>query len=321
VDPTKLASAVTKSRAVRTIVVPMDGSVESEAVLPYVKQIAEATQAGVILFTAIYFPTTWMEFAAPIDLDKESEAARTYLKSKQQQLKGISAEVEVAQGPPSKAILDCAEARGADLIAMTTHGRSGFSRLAWGSVADKVLHSAQTPLLVVRPDEGGIPSAPAAPPIEKILVPLDGSELSRSVLPLVAALAQALGSSILLTHSVASLWAGEPGAFVPTLHDRTLRESKAAAKRLLARVATDLEPTGLKVTWMVTVGDPVGQIVRLAETESVGLIAMSTHGRSGVGRWVIGSVAEAVVRRTHVPSLLVRPQPASNQQQGEAGGP
>ncbi len=296
-----------RSGPIERILVSLDGSAESEAVFPYVREIAAATDAVVILFSSVYVPTTWMEFTAQTEPDKEIEAAREYLEAKKLELAGIATEVEVAEGPPAKAILGLAEASGADLIAMTTHGRSGVSRLAWGSVTDKVLHIAQTPLLVVRPPEDGVPSA-SAPPIEKILVPLDGSELSQSVLPFARALAQALGSSILLMHSVATPWAGEPGTFVPTLHDRTLRESIDAAKHLLDRIAADIEKTGLAVSRTVTLGDPVPQIVKVAETESVGLIAMSTHGRSGVGRWMIGSIADAVARRTQLPCLLARPR-------------
>ena len=81
-----------------------------------------------------------------------------------------------------------------------------------------------------------------------------------------------------------------------------------AATHMLDRTVTEVEAAGLTASRTVTLGDPVDQIVRLAETESIGLIVMSTHGRSGIGRWVIGSVADAVVRRTAVPSLLVRPQ-------------
>jgi len=296
-----------RSSAIQNIVVPLDGSAESEAVLPYVRYIAQASNAKVILFSSIYVPTTWMEFLAQIDKDKEKGAARTYLEAKRQILEGITTEVEVVEGPPAKAILGFAEASGADLIALTTHGRSGVSRLVWGSVADKVLHSAQTPLLLVRPLEGAVQSTPTLS-IKRILVPLDGSELSRSVLPFAQTVAKALGSSILLMRSVPSLWAGEPGAFVPTQHDRTLRESMDAATHMLDRTVTEVEAAGLTASRTVTLGDPVDQIVRLAETESIGLIVMSTHGRSGIGRWVIGSVADAVVRRTAVPSLLVRPQ-------------
>jgi nucleotide-binding universal stress UspA family protein len=134
------------------------------------------------------------------------------------------------------------------------------------------------------------------------------------VLPLAQALAQDLGSSLLLVHAVSSPWAGEPGTFVPTLHDRTLRESVDAAKHMIDRVANGIEKTNaLTVTRTVHIGDAVQQIVGVAEAESVGLIAMSTHGRTGVGRWMIGSVADAVVRRAHAPSLLVRPRVASGE--------
>jgi nucleotide-binding universal stress UspA family protein len=311
-DATEETSASSRAATIKTIVVPLDGSAESEVVLPHVRAIATATGGKLILFSSVYVPSTWMEAAAQLDMSKEIEAARNYLESRQAGLAAIPSEVDIGEGPPARAILECARSSGADLIAMTTHGHSGVSRLAWGSVAEKVLHSTEKPLLVVRPPEGGGPSIPA-PQIKKILVPLDGSQLSQAALPFAQALAQALGSSLLLLHSVATPWAGKPGTFVPTVHDRTLRESIDAGKHLLDRLAADIErASGLTAARTVTLGDPVHQIVRLAETESIGLIVMSTHGHSGVGRWLIGSVADAVVRRTHLPCLLVRPREASN---------
>ncbi len=219
----------------------------------------------------------------------------------------------MVHGAPPNAICDYARVDDDDLIVMATHGRSGVIRWTLGSVAEKVLHSTRIPLLLVRPAKAD--SATAAAPIRKILVPLDGSELSQSVLPFTESLANSLGAAVVLMRSVPTLWvAAYPDGFVPTLYDRILRESREAAHRFLTRLAADAQRTGLEVSRVLTVGDPVDQIVKVAEAESAGLIAMSTHGRSGVGRWVMGSVADAVVRRTTRPVLLVRPEAVEREQ-------
>jgi nucleotide-binding universal stress UspA family protein len=306
--PADETSETGSAATVRTIVVPLDGSAESEAALPHARAIAAATGGKLVLFSSVYLPDMWLAPATQVDLSVEIEAARDYLESRRAGLTEIPTEVAVGEGLPAQAILEYARSSGADLIAMTTHGRSGVSRLAWGSVAGKVQHSTETPLLVVRPPEGGEPSA-SAPPVEKILVPLDGSRLSQAALPFAQALAQAFGASLLLLHSVPTPSAGKPGTFVPTVHDRTLRESIDSGKAMLDRLARSIESaSGVTAERTVTLGDPVEQIVTVAEAESAGLVVMSTHGNAGAGRWLIGSVADAVVRRAHVPCLLVRPR-------------
>ncbi len=312
-QPIQQATEPTKRAIINRILVPMDGSKESEAVVPYVEQIAGATSATVTLMTAIYVPITWTEFLTQIDLGKEVDVARTYLERQKSGLKerGLKTETSIAvvHGAPTKAILDFARVDKTDLIAMTTHGRSGVTRWAWGSVADKVLHSTHLPLLLVRPPAEG---QRASTPIRKILVPLDASELAQSVLPFTQTLAKALGSSLVLMHAVGTPWTAYPGVDAPQFYDRALDELKESAHQFLARVNGEVARAGLRATQVVTIGSAVNQILNVAQSESVGLIAMSTHGHSGLGRWVMGSVADAVLRRTDLPCLLVRPPMPEN---------
>lgn len=295
---------------IKTILVPLDGSTTAEAVLPLVTTVAAATGAEVRLFTAVV-PVAMWDTASTIRWDAEEAAARGYVLAKAEELsrRGLKACGSVAIGEAAELIIEAAESEGADLVAMTTHGRSGIGRWIMGSVADKVLHEARAPLLLVRPS-GGQSARTQAPSIGKILVPLDGSELSRAVLPLAMELGKSLGASLVLMHAVSVPWVEYPGVGAPAVVAETLDELKGAAAKLLASAAAEIASEGSGVTTAVTVGPAADAISVIAEEEQAGLIAMSTHGRSGAGRWVLGSVADAVVRRTHLPCLLVRPAQA-----------
>jgi len=294
---------------IKRILVPLDGSELAEGVLPYVQQIATKTGAETILLTCIYQIDSWNGYLAQVDTRKETALVQTYLEGKREELqaKGLKVTMEIAYGPPAEAVLSYAADEEIDLIAMSTHGRSGISRWVFGSVADKVLHGTSRPLLLVRAD--GAPQEGAKlPSISKILVPLDGSELSLAVLPFVEDLARALGASLVLFHVVPSL------AVYPEVATRDfLGELLGSAHQLLGRVASEVQQRGLRAEYVVTVGFAVDGILRAARDVGADLIALSTHGRSGLGRWVMGSVADAVVRRTHLPSLVVRPSEAGKE--------
>jgi len=143
--------------------------------------------------------------------------------------------------------------------------------------------------------------------IAKILVPLDGSGLSASVLPFVLDLAKPLKASIVLFHAVVPPVLTYPGAEAIGLDARVLEEMESGARNFLTSAAGDLVAKGVPTDILVTVGNATDGIVDAADSEGVDLIVMSTHGRSGIGRLVLGSVADAVVRRTTLPVLLVRP--------------
>jgi nucleotide-binding universal stress UspA family protein len=291
---------------IKKILVPLDGSRAAEAVLPYVESIATAPRAAVLLLAAIDKPRDWGEDTGG-DLNGERHDAKSYLNRLQARLAsaiGGDVDCEVASGEPAAAILAAAERHHPELIAMTTHGRSGLARWIVGSVATKVLHAAGTPLLAVRPPEDA--EASTAAQLSKILVPLDGSELSASVLPFAASLAKPLGATVVLFHCVSEPVMTYPAAGAVWTAD-LVKGMEADAHRYLAGVANDLSADGISTNRAVAVGNATDGIVWAAEREDAGLIVMSTHGRSGVGRMVLGSVADAVVRRTSLPVVLVRP--------------
>ena len=177
----------------------------------------------------------------------------------------------------------------------------------FGSVADKIIHAERVPPLLViraRPEK----ERPATVSIERILVPLDGSQLSLSILPRVEELAKSLGASLVLFSGVIPLDIYPGTEMAPARVGGILDELLSQAQSFLASLETEVQGRGVKARSVVTIGFPVDEITRVAEEVGAGLIAVATHGRSGVNRWIMGSVADGVVRRSHLPCLMIRPE-------------
>ena len=134
-----------------------------------------------------------------------------------------------------RAILSLADEEEVDLIAISTHGRSGIARFLFGSVATKILQAANQPVLFLRPKEGVDKGAPG-PVVQRILVPLDGSELSLSVLPQIEGFATAMGASLILFHAVSPITAYPVFEMSPVAVGSVIEESQEYAKTLLALV-------------------------------------------------------------------------------------
>src|SRR6266571_8410783 len=142
---------------IESILVPLDGSEAAETVLRYVRPIATAARARVSLLAVVREPEQWRENMVP-DLKGECDRAGRYLESLVGRLRPdlpALVETEATTGEPASVIIERVARNGADLVAMTTHGRSGVARWVLGSIAGKVLHAIESPLLLVRPAPGG----------------------------------------------------------------------------------------------------------------------------------------------------------------------
>ena len=269
------------------ILVPLDGSILAEAILPVVAQLARDHEAEVILLEV-------MEGQG--NLATELEAVRQaghYLERAAANLRsrGVGRVcVRVWYGEADQAIANAATREEASIIGMSTHGRSGLDWLRLGSVAERVVRRAPVPVLLVRGnptwDAGGL---------AQILIPLDGSETSEAVIPIAARLAGPFDLGIQLLHVV----------------ERPSPEAEAEA--YLAEVARRLEARGLRVGVSVRGGSPAEVIPAFAAETKCGLIAMSTHGRSGLERLFMGSVAERVLKAVTVPVLMWKPPAAAEE--------
>jgi nucleotide-binding universal stress UspA family protein len=288
-----------------TILVPLDGSELAEQILPYAKTLAAKTRAELVLLSAVVPIQTWLGASSTSARWKEeAEKATSYLESVRQQISTVGrVRTKVMWGTAADCIRDTADTEGADLIAMTTHGRSGLPRLVMGSVAGEVLHTARQPVLLVRAGQG---QPPGEVNIKRILVPVDGSPLSASVLPFIESVAQRLDANIILERVVTPPVILYPGEVIPSALP-VLDEIEAEARIYLDKLGETIKRRGIKVQEEVTVGYPAQAILDAADRYSADLLAMSSHSRSAVGRWLIGSTTDAVVRQSHRPCLIVRP--------------
>jgi nucleotide-binding universal stress UspA family protein len=217
---------------------------------------------------------------------------------------GLAVGVSVYYDQPGRAILDAAAHRPADLIAMSTHGRSGPGRWLFGSVADEVLRRAEVPVLLV---PGACPPGwGAAPTRRQVLVPLDGSELAEEALAPACELAERLGADLRLLRVVeppVPLVADEVSYPAAVNQDAELAAAQAYLDRVLAR----LRAAGRAGEASALLGEAATTIAAVAREQGVDAIAMATHGRSGLARLVLGSAATGVLQRAAMPLLLVRP--------------
>jgi nucleotide-binding universal stress UspA family protein len=285
------------------VVVPLDGSKLAEQILPYARSFAEAYVIAVELLH-IRDPEIRPPFWPPLP-------GREYLKETAPRFFPTSAPIDYLEedGKPASVIVDRAKRDPACLIAMATHGLSGTRRWLLGSVASKVVQTAVNPLLLIRPVEADKPESKIR--LKTVFVPLDGSPLAETILPHVVALAKKMQLDVHVVRvcrlPLESYVVGD-GTYVDEVD-----EHKAAMQK---EIETYLEGTKEKlraegvnrVVSTMLEGDPAGEIIDLAKKTPDNLVAMSTHGRSGVGRWVLGSVTEKVVQNSRDPVLVVRPE-------------
>jgi len=297
----------------RRIIVPLDGSELSERALKPALAIAEQDGAEVTLLRApvvetVMIPTielygNYSTRGLEFGLEKARAEARNYLEKIQaaHAKPNLTVKMLVLDGDPAEAILAAATERHADLIVMSTHGHSGVTRWALGSVTERVLSGAACPVLVIRSGE----------PVRKLLVTLDGSALAEQVLAPSIEIAAALGASVALLRVVKPIpvrYMEELDKSERGLGVRAQDELIDEAVNYLREIAKRSVRPRLEVQTAVRTGEAPDTILHYAETQGVDVVAMATHGRSGVRRWLYGSVTEKVLRSSAgFAMLIVRP--------------
>lgn len=281
----------------KRILLPLDGSVEAESPLPYIKDFSKKFNAKVhVLGVGIgdkrrkvnRLLTDYIEYTAN-NLTQE----------------GISARPHIVYGHANEQILLFTEANAIDLLVMATHGRSGVTRWWIGSVAENIVTEASIPVLLIRSKRLRETEANKTKTFHHILVPLDGSSLGESALQHAGILALKLDATINLLHVIHSfdgLGFDMPGYDLKIM-TKKLNDS---GKKYLKNISEKLKKKGIKTSSKIIVGNPATTIIDYALQEKVDLVAMSTHGRSGITRWVLGSVADKVLRESSLPLWLVR---------------
>ena len=224
---------------------------------------------------------------------------------------GLDVTVTVDEGDPAQEILDVAGRESDTIIVISTHGRSGVGRWLVGSVTDKVVRHAAEPVLVVRPRDGQVPSA--APRFERVILPMDGSPASEAAMPDAIAVANVLGIGMTLLRSVTPIDYGDAFAdYAVSAYEEVTTAIGNEVRDYLSAKAELVSGAGVMDVTQHAASSPAATAILDAEgPEGNNLIVMATHGRAGVGRWVLGSVTDRVVRHSTGPVLVVRPKNAA----------
>jgi nucleotide-binding universal stress UspA family protein len=292
----------------RKIIVPLDGSPLAECALPYAAALAKASGAKVYLVRAA-MAHTGLDPDSVGDEVNTVQAAEEYLSRTAIDLPRVQVETAVFYGNAREAIVEEISLRKIDLVVMATHGRSGVSRLLFGSVAAHVLAHSPEPILLVRAwqHEHDVAAFGGAP---RLLVPLDGSSSAEEALPVAREVAAALGGSIHLLSAVQvpveprTDAAGRVVSYLDQQVDALKHESTQYLHQLAEQLKDD--ERGAPAVH-VDIGEPVDVIVGVSRQLDVAMIVMATHGRTGLARMLMGSVAGEVLRQADLPLLLVRP--------------
>jgi nucleotide-binding universal stress UspA family protein len=294
----------------KQILVPLDGSAFAEAALPLALALSAKTNSAIQLATVIE-PIPAFAYVGWEPAAREwSEEYLAAVKDRISDAAGGPVTTALHSGHVVETLVDVVDAIDADVVVMATHGRGALSRAWLGSVADGFMRRSEVPLLVVRPEEAETPEPAPRGDFETILVPLDGTDLSESALALAVEFGDLFSCAYHLTR-VVSYPIDIASPYLPhtvQMNQTMLADAKANAADYLEREADHMRKRGLRVTTSVVVDIQPGRGI-LSEADAVGcdLIAMATHGRKGVGRLVLGSAADKVLRGTHMPLLLYRP--------------
>jgi len=266
--------------------VPLDGSDRAEQALPYATQLAKAMAATLHLVRVNDFVVSvgWTfapPYISPDTYEAEATRVAAYLTALRQRLEGEGLQVrsEVLTGMAALSLLDYERAAHVDLVVMCSHGRSGVARFALGSVADRLLRHGSAPVLLVRAF-----SAPLD--LTRVVVPLDGSARAEAALDALAALARTVVREVTLLRVIGD------------------EEEETEAQAYLTTAALRVQQDQLTCRQRVGRGDPAATIIEAAGKDA--LVIMATHGRSGLTRWALGSVADRVSREGAAGVLLVR---------------
>ncbi|MGI9060097.1 MAG: universal stress protein [Ktedonobacteraceae bacterium] len=327
------------------ILVPLDGSARAERAIPVAVRLAYASGGSVILVRAVSKSSgLWPSMATRTTLahqvlTADCAEAEQYLADviTAPNLESVPTETVVRFGPTVSTLLAVADDSEADLIVLCSHGYKGVTRRIMGSVAEKLAREAEVPVLVLRED-GPMPGEgrPDATRPLRALVPLDGSVSAKAALEPAAYLLTALTDPssmpgvLHLLRVVQPVTARSEEGGMLTASEKTRRYLSATAEHLReGLVAPAVAKLKLAVTWSVAVDSYVAEtLIRTAEniegTEEWGemlgdcdVIALATHGRDGLQRWVMGSVTEHVLRDTKLPLLIVPPQGQSKAVENE----
>jgi nucleotide-binding universal stress UspA family protein len=316
----------------KTIMVCLDGSKLAEQVLPVAVEMAQRNDGKLVLFRTIieyalispnipgYSGISVQTGNFAKRLEENLELASSYLDSMSELINketGLTVKVDISLGSPGKSIVEYAENNGIDLVVLATHGHGGLERIVFGSNADYVLKRSPFPNLILRPksvNESNDILLFSDSPLKKILVCLDGSHLAEQILPYAVEQARLFRSKLVLLRVIqtpVSEVTISPKATAPVAEKENeyySLEEKEATNYLLS-IADSYQQSAIDSEWAIVQGDnPEETIVDYARKNNFDMIAMCTHGRGGLNRLVLGSVADHILRNAEMPLLILKPR-------------
>jgi nucleotide-binding universal stress UspA family protein len=302
-----------RSQMLNRIIVPLDGSQLSHAALPVARSLAARTGAGVTLMSVIDPPrdfyivpqgasTTRLRPKDVEHLAEEERRLTTYLEGVRTTFEGERVNVEIRLGDPAEEILDVAESMSNVVIVMASHGRSGIGRMFLGSVANRVVQATFVPVIITKATEDA-KNEYGKKRMDNVAVALDGSKLAEQALERAYNIFKN-GVGYTLIRIVEPVAPGQQYTS-ETIADYE-RKAREIADEYIQEQVDALTIRGATVSGDVRVTQPSSGITHSADELGADLIAMTTHGRSGMGRFLMGSVAERVLRNAERPVMIVR---------------
>jgi nucleotide-binding universal stress UspA family protein len=309
------------------IIVPLDQSATAESALPLARTLASQLGGRITLISVLDVPSSLSHYTRGQERDfsreeigrssldavpdspygnwggwsgsepsakqveeiaSETASAEQYLNAIAETFDGTQVEKVVKFGKPAERILEAAESRDNSIIVLASHGRTGIGRVVIGSVAARVVQSAHNPVFVVRARRG-VSGAGMATPIRKVLAPVDGSTFAERTIPVLNKYFGKNESEISLLYVI----------------ETPRYANQAQAEEYVKWLARKVSEEGVSASHTVREGSPPDQILAASSDLGADLIAISTHGRSGLDRFVLGSVAERVLNEADVPVMLV----------------
>jgi nucleotide-binding universal stress UspA family protein len=291
------------------ILVPLDGSTLGELALNYATELAKSMNSEVHLVSVCDHIGEEYRNMCSVYLEKVSEGLRSSL---QEAITLPEVQTTVIDGQPDTKILDYAIENNINLIIMVSHGHSGIMPWATGNTANKIIHKSAIPILLIRASDN-VDTKQVSGLFRKILVPLDGSMMSESVLPYVKEIAVHTKSEIILLGVL------EEGQHVRTIGgldhfaytDQQVEEMRQETVAYLDELNQKLSKDGFTVKTVVKTGDVAKAIIDTTIQEGISIVAMSSHSKSAAIKWVLGSVSNKILQAGKKPLLLVRPSEIS----------
>jgi nucleotide-binding universal stress UspA family protein len=311
----------------KKILVPLDGSVEAETVLPYVRDLASRFGSEVNILSVglgskrrrvnqllddyVHHAVEHLQgnnitCSAVLLYNDSGEDTAGYAEITSG-TGAVKAKGKVQYGGPADSILEYTGKHHVNLVIMATHGHSGLKRWWLGSVFEKVVSQSVVPVLGIHSRQAKEIDRDRVATFKRILVPLDGSDIGEAALHDAEAVASKTGASMILLHIIPEPHLIEARILGPEFAD-VVKAMHDAGEKYLVKVDKRLKEKGLDVTVKIMSGDPAARIADEAKHEKADLIAMSTHGRSGIARWVLGSVADKILHESKIPMWMVRPK-------------